>query len=210
MSCAHGFTEAILESLAKTGINMDLMRGFTADGASVMGTRKALGTGGSNVYKLLQDSVPVRMLNTHCAGHKVQLAIADALKVDAYLQTLDGTIRGLFRWLRAHPHGKLDLCFWAEICCEEEYLTQLGTGKARWLSLRDPVCKIHKSYHTLLCHLHCSYQEEREREKKKQLAELFQFMASWEFRVVLAGMADVLDIAWIAPKPHHERGFGGA
>ena len=198
----HGFTaqeitKAILESLAKTGINMDLMRGFTADGASVMGTRKEFGTGGSHVYKLLQDSVPVRMLNTHCAGHKVQLAIADALRVDAYLQTLDRAIRGLFRWLRAHPRGKLDLCFWAEIC-EEEYLTQLGTGKARWLSLRDPVCKIHKSYHTLLCHLRFSCQEEREREKKKQLAELFQFMASWEFRVVLAGMADVLDIAWIA------------
>ena len=71
-------------------------------------------------------------------------------------------------------------------------MSHLGTAKARWLSLLQPLSKIDKSYHTLLCHLHFAYSEEEDHEKRKRLAEIFQFMSTWEFRVKLAGVADIL------------------
>ena len=107
---ASDIAKSIVGVPADLDVDMTLMRGFTAD-ASVMGTRRAFGTAGSNVFRYLQDQVPLRMLNSHCAGHRIQLAVSNAIKVDQYLLDVDRTVRGLFRWLRAHPHGKVDLCF---------------------------------------------------------------------------------------------------
>ena len=44
--------------------------GFTSDGASVMGSRRAFGLPGSNVAKLLQEACASRLLTTHCCAHR--------------------------------------------------------------------------------------------------------------------------------------------
>ncbi|CAE7839737.1 unnamed protein product [Symbiodinium necroappetens] len=109
----------------------DLLRkcpGFTSDGASVMGSRRAFGF---------------------------------------YLVSLEKICHKLFRFLRNHPHSHVDLVFWASLVEDEDFLSHLGTAKARWLSLLQPLAQIEKSYHTILCHLHFAHTEEKGREKRK-------------------------------------------
>ena len=177
----------------------DLLRkclGFISDGASVMGSRRAFGLPGSNVAKLLQEACASRLLTTHCCAHRFQLSISESLKCDAYLVSLERICHKLFRFLRNHPHSHVDLVFWASLVEDEDFLSHLGTAKARWLSLLQPLAQIEKSYHTILCHLHFAHTEEKDREKRKSLAEIFQFMATWQFRVTLAGVADILQICF--------------
>ena len=161
-----------------------------------MGSRRAFGLPGSNVAKMLQEACVSRLLTTHCCAHKFQLSISESLKCDAYLVSLEKICNKLFRFLRNHPHSQVDLVFWASLVEDEDFLGHLGTAKARWLSLLQPLTQIEKSYHTILCHLHFSYAEEKDREKRKWLSEIFQFMATWQFRVTLAGVADILQICF--------------
>ena len=184
-----GSLQQMLEKLEADQTRPNLLSkclGFTSDGASVMGSRRAFGLPGSSVAKMLQEACVSRLLTTHCCAHKC----------DTYLVSLEKICNKLFRFLRNHPHSQVDLVFWASLVEDEDFLGHLGTAKARWLSLLQPLAQIEKSYHTILCHLHFSYTEEKDREKRKWLSEIFQFMATWQFRVTLAGVADILQICF--------------
>ena len=71
-------------------------------------------------------------------------------------------------------------------------LGSLGTAKARWLSLLDPLEKVEKSYVTSLAYLCQLFDTERDRENRKRTQETFLFLASWPFRFTLAGVMDIL------------------
>lgn len=64
--------EGILQEL---GVPLTKLVGFTADGASVMGTRRAFGLPGSNVAKLLQDKIlsagGLKLIVVHCSAHRL-------------------------------------------------------------------------------------------------------------------------------------------
>ena len=195
-STAVDIAECVKKSFAELDIDLSgnsRLVCYGADGASVMGTRRAFGLPGNNVARLLQELVEGeagcrhRMLVTHCSAHRLQLAISDALHKDDYLSKMESMITKLYRRLRAHPHDMQDLVFWGCVT-EEQLLSALGTGKARWLSLREPMQKLWASYHSILAHLHFSYQIEKDREAKKHLAEVFQHLADWKFRITLGGV----------------------
>ena len=66
--------------------------GFTADGASVMGTMRSLSDQGSNVAYLLSQLVGKPLLVTHCAAHRLQLAISGAYTKVPYLKDMEKRI----------------------------------------------------------------------------------------------------------------------
>ena len=212
-----GFTAAdIAKSVAdacnERGLDLRRLCAFTADGASVMGTRAAMSAGGDNVARRLSDAAQRAVLVTHCAAHRLQLCVSSALHADAYLQELEGTVHRLFGFLRG-PSGSgdahtLGLLFWSEVA-EEEMLTSLGTGKARWLSLLAPLRKLEASYVTLMAFLAQQFETENDREKKKKTQKTFTFLASWEFRFTLAGIVDILAECWLAKSKLEKRVAGG-
>ena len=79
-----GFTAAdIAKSVAdacnERGLDLRRLCTFTADGASVMGTRAAMSAGGDNVARRLSDAAQRPALITHCAVHRLQLCVSAAL-----------------------------------------------------------------------------------------------------------------------------------
>ena len=49
-----------------------------------------------------------RMLLTHCSGHRLQLAVSDAMHTNDSLWKTGATIPKSFKRLRAHSHGNLE------------------------------------------------------------------------------------------------------
>jgi hypothetical protein len=69
---ASDITRCILSVCNEHGLDLKKsLVAFTADGASVMGTRRAFGLPGSNVAKFLQDECERRLLVVHCAAHRL-------------------------------------------------------------------------------------------------------------------------------------------
>ena len=175
---------------------------YTADGASVMGTRRAMGEpGGRNVAALLRQRVEQPVIVTHCSAHRLQLAINDAYSSDPELKALERCINCMFKYFRGKEGdgsiATVELCFWSEVT-GEEMLSSLGTAKARWLSLLKPLKQIHKSYVTILAQLSWQYDSEKNRETKKTIQWAWLIMSSWETRVTVAGLVDILEECWRA------------
>ena len=73
------------------------------------------------------------------------------MHADPYLADFEAKVHRLFRFFRG-PSGvgaahTLGLIFRADVA-EEEMLGSLGTAKARWLSLLDPLKRIERSHIT--------------------------------------------------------------
>ena len=205
---AQDITKAISDAFAESNLPLGRIASFTADGASVMGTRAALSPGKSNVAAMLQAAASQPLLVAHCAAHRLQLSISSALHSDEYLGKVEHAITRLFRFLRG-PSGlgdghALGLLFWSGVT-EEPMLGSLGTAKARWLSLLDPLEKVEKSYVTLLAYLCQLFDTERDRENRKRTQETFLFLASWPFRFTLAGIIDILRECWAAKSKLEKR-----
>ena len=59
-------------------LDMERLASFTADGASVMGTRAALSAGGNDVASMLSAAAARPLLVEHCAAHRLQLSASQA------------------------------------------------------------------------------------------------------------------------------------
>ncbi len=90
-----------------------------------------------------------------------------------------------------------ELIFWSEVT-GEEMLSALGTAKARWLSMLSPMEKIHRAYITLLTFLSCQFDREKDREKRKTIQWVYKALASWEARLTIAGLVDILRDCFLA------------
>eukprot|EP00438_Fugacium_kawagutii_P034940 Skav211760 [mRNA] locus=scaffold674:179795:181981:+ [translate_table: standard] len=176
------------------GLDKECMVAFTADGASVMGTRVALGARGDNVAKRLSRWAGHPLLVTHCAPHRFQLCVA-ASWTDEYLKTLERQIKALYKNLVDHPSATIDLVFWSDLT-SEDVLPSLSTSGARWLSFLQPVQKLLKSWVSILCHLMYQFKHHANHEQKKTVSWLFQGLATWEARLTLAGVADILEVCF--------------
>ena len=174
------------------GLKKGHLVGFTADGASVMGTRAALNNPGENVATKLAAWANHPLLVTHCAPHRLQLCVISAWG-DDYLKNLEKQLKALYKNLKDHPSSTIDLVFWSELV-DEDVLPSLSTSKARWLSFLSPVQKLLKSYLSVLCHLMYQFQYHCNHEQKKTVSWLFQGLATWEARITLSGIADILEI----------------
>ena len=89
---------------------------FTADGASVMGTRRAMGElGGRNVAALLRQRVQQPLIVTHSSAHRLQLAMNDAYSSDPELKALERCINAMFKSFRGKEGdgsiATVELCF---------------------------------------------------------------------------------------------------
>ena len=180
---------SVLESW---GLDKQYLVGFTADGASVMGTRVALGNRGQNVAKLLCEWAGHPLLITHCAPHRLQLCVV-ASWTDPYLKDLEKRIKALIKNVSEHPGATIDLVFWSDLV-DEDVLPSLSSSTARWLSFYQPVKKLLKCYLGVLCHLMYCFNFHSSHEQKKTITWLFQGLATWEARLTLAGIADILEI----------------
>ena len=204
-------TKRIADVFAESGLDLGKLCSFTADGASVMGTRAALSAGGDNVAAKLSEAAARPLLITHCSAHKLQLSVSAALHADPYLADFELNVHRLFRFFRG-PSGvgdthTLGLIFWADVA-EEGMVASLGTAKARWLSLLDPLKRIERSYITILAYLAQLFETETDREKRKKTQQVHQFLASWEFRFTLAGAVDILSECWAAKAKLETRATG--
>ena len=184
--------QSLLQSLE---LDPGFLVGFTADGASVMGTRRACGACGENVAAKLQEWCGHPLLITHCAPHRLQLCVSSSFK-DPYLQDLAAKIKALYKNISDHPGAVIDLVFWSDVA-NEDVLPSLQTSAARWLSILGPVRKLLKSYVTVLSHLMYIFQHHtKNKDQKKTVMWLFQTFATWECRLTLAGVQDILDLCF--------------
>ena len=101
-------------------------------------------------------------------------------------------VQVLFKHLRRHPRTCIDLQFWSEIT-DEPLLTSLSTSNSRWLSLLKPLQKLYAAHTTALAHLHYHFVHHADRETKKTVRWVFLLMASWKWKVVVAGVVDILE-----------------
>lgn len=85
--------------------------------------------------------------------------------------------------------------FWSELT-GEDVLTPVSTSAARWLSWLRPLEKIHASFTALLAHLLYEFTHHANKEQKKTIQWMFLFFCSWEFRLTIAGIIDVLRICF--------------
>ena len=83
--------------------------------------------------------------------------------------------------------------FWSDLV-EENVLPSLSTSTARWLSFLLPIQKLQKLYLSVLCHLMYQFKFHSSREQQKTITWLFQSFASWETRITLAGVQDILEL----------------
>ena len=166
-----------------------------ADGASVNGsTRRQTDITGKNLAAALRRWHQHPMLCTHCAAHRLQLVVCDGWN-HTYLTEMEKCISSLFKHLRNHPATAIDLHFWAEVTAEPA-LSGLSMSSARWLSLLKPLKRLFQSHTCTLAHLHYHFMHERDREAKKTLRWLFLTMATWRFKLTMAGLIDILEHCW--------------
>ena len=85
--------------------------------------------------------------------------------------------------------------FWSELT-GEDVLTPVSTSAARWFSWLRPLEKIHASFTALLAHLLYEFTHHANKEQKETIQWMFLFFCSWEFRLTIAGIIDVLRICF--------------
>ena len=85
-------TRIITEELKACGLNIALVCGFGSDGASVM-------TGKHNGVGARLQKVCSIMVRSHCISHRLALACSDANDTVKYIQTIEVTLRQLWKWL---------------------------------------------------------------------------------------------------------------
>ena len=85
-------TRIITEELKACGLNLALVCGFGSDGASVM-------TGKHNGVGARLQKVCSIMVRSHCISHRLALACSDANDTVKYIQTIEVTLRQLWKWL---------------------------------------------------------------------------------------------------------------
>lgn len=188
---------AVQNSLENVSLQKENLVAFCADGASVMGTRKAMSDprDGNNVVRRLEAYCGHPLLVQHCSPHRLQLAIESAFHTDDYFKEIEKRMRTLFTHLRNHKSASIDLLFWSELS-GEDVLGTVSTSAARWLSWLRPLEKIQRSYISLLAHLMYEFTHHANREQKKTIQWLFKFMCTWEYRITIAGIIDVLRICF--------------
>ena len=85
-------TSLITEELKASGLNLAFVCGFGSDGASVMtGKQNGVGARLQKVCKI--------MVRSHCISHRLALACSDANDTVKYIQTIEVTLRQLWKWL---------------------------------------------------------------------------------------------------------------
>ena len=92
LETSESITRIITEELKACGLNLALVCGFGSDGASVI-TGKNNGVG-ARLQKVCSIRVP-----SHCANHRLALACSDANDTVKYIQTIEVTVRQLWKWL---------------------------------------------------------------------------------------------------------------
>ena len=85
-------TRIITEELKACGLNLALVCGFGSDGASVM-------TGKNNGVGARLQKVCRIVVRSHCINHRLALACSDANDTVKYIQTIEVTLRQLWKWL---------------------------------------------------------------------------------------------------------------
>ena len=138
-----------------------------------------------------------KLMITHCSAHRLQLCCSDALTgADEELKDLEKRIRALFRHLKASPAATIDLLFWSDLT-GEEMVSSMGTSTSRWLSLLQPVERLHASYLSVLAHLHYVWKHHAgDREQRKVIQWIFLGLSSWQSRLTLACLVDVLRLCY--------------
>ena len=85
-------TRIITDELKASGLNLAFVCGFGSDGASVMtGKHNGVGARLQKVCKI--------MVRSHCISHRLALACSDANDTVKYVQTIEVTLRQLWKWL---------------------------------------------------------------------------------------------------------------
>ena len=137
------------------------------------------------------------MLCHHCCGHRIQLASVDAFRTVGYLRELERRIRSLYKQLERSGKAQNEALFW-NFVCNEDVMSDLKVGRARWLSQLGPMRAISKSYITILSWLISQFESlsgnAKDKEVKEAVQWVYSFMGNWRCRVTVAACVDLLEI----------------
>lgn len=204
--CSQGLFDAIKLVLDQAmPMWSQKLQGFTADGASVNGVRRAISGEGENVMAKLLNHVGRQLLHAHCAPHRLQLSYKDAWVTDEFLIQIDRLLKGLHSHLKDSPKARGNVQFWSEVAGDNDLLQDLGMGKARWLAQLGALQKLHGSYYAILVHVYELYRSPRDAKQKEQAAAWFHMLLHWQTRLVVASCVDILSSAWIVKQTFERR-----
>ena len=114
---------------------------FASDGASVMVGSK------NGVAKKLKDLNPL-LVNVHCVGHRLTLAVSQAATAIAYMKQLQDNVGVIFNYFKYSAVRTNKLKEMQSVY--EEQAVRLGEWhKIRWLSLQSAVSTLLKCYGAL-------------------------------------------------------------
>ena len=109
--------------------------GFTADGASVNGVRRAMSNlGGDNLADRIETAMERKILVVHCAPHRLQLVFKNSWLDDEYLLAIDDVLHELHNHLKNSVRAHHNLICWAHVAGDDQFIKDLNMGKARWLN----------------------------------------------------------------------------
>jgi hypothetical protein len=131
---------AIKNYFNRCGLSIKDMVGFSSDGASTM-------TGSRNGVATQLKRMNSTIVDTHCAGHRLQLAITDA--ITDFEEYFVGVIKQTSAYFGKSSARKLAL---RDTCDEldEEFYNILKTVDTRWLSLGNCLKNIMKIYTSIM------------------------------------------------------------
>ena len=71
---------------------------------------------GNNVASMLFKHIEYEpLIVTHCAPHRLQLAVSDAWRKDEYLKQMEKAIAVLHENIQTHKGCQIDLVFWSDV-----------------------------------------------------------------------------------------------
>ena len=174
---AEAIQQAITDKFSKAGLDFKDLVGFSSDGASVM-------TGNnSGVASRLKSLNPV-VVDTHCAAHRLQLAIQDA--VSDFEDFFIGLVKSTSAYFSKSTARKLAL----KINCEdldEKFYQTLRTIDTRWLSLGNSLKNLMQVYTPLMI----TFREDIDSELAKTLAPYYEDLG---FKYWIAFMDDICNV----------------
>ena len=143
----------VMQVFDSHGLDVRKVHVFTADGASVNGTRKGSALDGTmegdNVSHYLKERIGHQLLVAHCCTHKWALCANSSWRKVPYFKEMEKRIKALHNHIHFGPKACQDVVFWAGVT-DEKVVQALSTGKARWLSCLAPMKKVMEFYVTIM------------------------------------------------------------
>lgn len=116
----------------------------------------------SGIVKLMEDDCG-DLATVHCVAHRLELALADALKCVRYVTNVEDTIKGIYSFYHNSAKRTRELKSLSEIL-DEKVLRPVGLHGIRWLQSRHRAVQVLiKNWHAVIIHMEQVVAAEKEK-----------------------------------------------